>query len=330
MTIADTKDVAVRLTGLNEVGTAIIGKLSSSDSLADINMLCHSIDEACPFGYEDMTERLSASDARSAKELMQVVEEFNQLQQTQKMGGYSMNQHPKWLEFLREQFPPGTRIRLTEMKDPYAPVPSGTEGTVDHIDDQCQFQMKWDNDRTLALIPGVDRFSVIPRQLQTLKLYMPLTVKSYERNQWGDLEDVPVEFDDYDTMVHADSILAAILKEQMPGEAERGLMKYYHEDDGVSQKVQSFVFTVEEVNSRLMGVAECRVHGELTDEELEQLKDYISGQASDGFGEGFEQRPIKTTDGEIYVSLWSSEKKWSILSQDELEQSQQMGGMKLE
>lgn len=87
MTIADTNDVAVRLTGLNEIGTAIIGKLSSSDSLVDINMLCHSIDEACRFGYEDMAERLSASDARSAKELMQVVEEFNQLQQTQKMGG---------------------------------------------------------------------------------------------------------------------------------------------------------------------------------------------------------------------------------------------------
>lgn len=87
VTVADTKDVTVRLTGLNEVGTAIIGKLSDSDSLADINMLCHSIEEACPYGYEDMAERLSASDARSAKELMQVVDEFIQLQQAQKMGG---------------------------------------------------------------------------------------------------------------------------------------------------------------------------------------------------------------------------------------------------
>lgn len=87
VTVGDTKDVTVRLTGLNEVGTAIIGKLSDSDSLADINMLCHAIEEACPYGYEDMAERLSASDARSAKELMQVVDEFIQLQQAQKMGG---------------------------------------------------------------------------------------------------------------------------------------------------------------------------------------------------------------------------------------------------
>ena len=65
-------------------------------------------------------------------------------------------------------------------------------------------------------------------------------------------------------------------------------------------------------------------------EDVERLKGNISGQASDVFGEGFEQRPIKTPDGEIYVSLWSSEKGWNIMTQDELEQSQQMGGMRLD
>lgn len=241
-----------------------------------------------------------------------------------------MNQHPKWVEFMREQFPPGTRIRLTEMKDPYAPVPPGTEGTLELIDDQCQFHMAWDNGRTLALIPGEDRFSVIPQPIRTLKLYMPLTVTTYERNEWGDLEDEPVELDNRTALAYEDHILAAILKERTPDEAERGLMEYYHGDDSVNQKVQSYVFTVEQVNGRLMGVAECRVKGELTDEELERLKGDISGQASDGFGEGFEQRPIKTPDGEVYVSLWSSGQGWELMTQDELEQSQQMGGMRLE
>ena len=32
-------------------------------------------------------------------------------------------------------YPPGTRIELGEMSDPYAPVPPGTRGTVKFVDD---------------------------------------------------------------------------------------------------------------------------------------------------------------------------------------------------
>lgn len=34
----------------------------------------------------------------------------------------------KMVKFLREKYPPGTRIRLVSMEDPYAPVAPGTEG----------------------------------------------------------------------------------------------------------------------------------------------------------------------------------------------------------
>lgn len=241
-----------------------------------------------------------------------------------------MRQNPEWVKFMKEQYPPGTRIRLTEMRDPYAPVPPGTEGTVDFVDDAGQFQMQWDNGRTLALIPGEDRFSVIPQPLQTLKLYMPLTVRSYERNEYGDMDDDPIELDGRTALSYEDHILAALLKERRPEKAERGLMEYYGADDGVNNKVRSYVFTVERVQGQLMGVAECRIQGDLTAEELDRLKETIIGQAADGFGEGFEQRPIKTGEGEIYVSLWSSDKSWSIMTRDELEQGQQMGGMTLE
>jgi len=87
VTVSDTSDISVKLRGINEVGKAIVDKLSGSDSLVDINTLCHAIEEACPYGYDDMADRLAASDARSAKELMQVVDEFTHLQQSQKMGG---------------------------------------------------------------------------------------------------------------------------------------------------------------------------------------------------------------------------------------------------
>lgn len=55
-----------------------------------------------------------------------------------------MSQHEKWVKFLREQYPAGTRLRLSEMKDPYSPVPPGTEGTVELVDDGCNIHMKGD------------------------------------------------------------------------------------------------------------------------------------------------------------------------------------------
>ena len=97
----------------------------------------------------------------------------------------------KMVKFLREKYPPGTRIRLVSMEDPYAPVAPGTEGTLVCVDDAGQFQMKWDNGRTLALIPGEDSFTVLPPELTLMKLYMPLTGDIYERNDWGDMPDEP-------------------------------------------------------------------------------------------------------------------------------------------
>jgi hypothetical protein len=60
----------------------------------------------------------------------------------------------------------GDRIRLLSMPDDPDPIPIGSIGTIEAVTEGPlgQVHVKWDdNNRSLALIPGVDRFEVIAR-----------------------------------------------------------------------------------------------------------------------------------------------------------------------
>ena len=45
-------------------------------------------------------------------------------------------------ERYKQSYPPGTRVMLLNMNDPYSPVESGMRGTVQSVDDIGQIQMK--------------------------------------------------------------------------------------------------------------------------------------------------------------------------------------------
>ncbi|MBR5756705.1 MAG: DUF4314 domain-containing protein [Firmicutes bacterium] len=67
------------------------------------------------------------------------------------------------IERLRKLYPKGTKIRLICMAEEPYPLPAGSIGEVEMIDDAGNIHMKWQCGRSLSLIDSIDCFKVINR-----------------------------------------------------------------------------------------------------------------------------------------------------------------------
>jgi len=219
----------------------------------------------------------------------------------------------EWLDFRRNQFPAGSRIQTWELDDPRNTLKEARK--LDYIDDSGRFHVRQSDGGECVLTLGEEMFSVHPPESTQLKLYMPLTASFYARNEWGDWDETGEEWDGRTLLDYEDRILGFMVRNRVPEEAGRGLMLWC-DKEFLDVKVRSAVFTAEARDGRLWGVAECQVVGQLSPEELTSLKDYLTGQAADGVGEGLEQQAIRVDGGELYVHLWQSE-GWSIQTEGE-------------
>lgn len=65
------------------------------------------------------------------------------------------------IKYIREKYVKGTKIELVKMYDLIVPVPEGTKGIVDFVDDIGTIHVKWENGSTLGLTVGIDEFKVL-------------------------------------------------------------------------------------------------------------------------------------------------------------------------
>lgn len=65
------------------------------------------------------------------------------------------------LNEIKEKYPIGSRIKLLKDMDDKQPILAGTIGIIDYIDSEGQLHMKWENGRSLALLPDIDHFEII-------------------------------------------------------------------------------------------------------------------------------------------------------------------------
>ena len=79
-----------------------------------------------------------------------------------------MNFDRNKVEMVKRQYPVGTRIRLNSLCNDEQDMPDGLCGTVIGVDDQPSLLMKWDNGRSLSLMPFDDSFTVIQNEQQSV------------------------------------------------------------------------------------------------------------------------------------------------------------------
>lgn len=76
-----------------------------------------------------------------------------------------MNFDRNKIEMVKRQYPAGTRIRLNSLCNDEGGMPADLCGTVIGVDDQPALIMKWDNGRSLNLLPFEDDFTVIGQEM---------------------------------------------------------------------------------------------------------------------------------------------------------------------
>ena len=138
----------------------------------------------------------------------------------------------------------------------------------------------------------------------TFKLYSPLT---------AELLPVDSEFCQEDELVELHgqelSAYAAAISEQIEREGDH-LEQYLDGENEpyLADHVKSIRLSVEEHGGELCGCATVVVDADLTERGWNDLQEYLSGQYSDGWGEGFEQRDIAVENGCLNVHFWQPER----------------------
>ena len=102
---------------------------------------------------------------------------------------------------------------------------------------------------------------------------------------------------------------------------------YFYDDDNAQKKMVSCQWDIVDRSNTLYGKVDFRLKEPFTAEEKELVRSWCIGQAADGLGEGLEQRPIETEDGDLYVSMWNSGDDYFMYDEDEMNDAQQQGGV---
>lgn len=121
----------------------------------------------------------------------------------------------------------------------------------------------------------------------------------------------PLDVNGSDTL-HCESFYKDDVQRAIDKYDDGDMAEYYHGMQSVAGKLVSVYWGVEAIGYELYGCMTATFKSPLTDEEEVDFKDWLCGQNSDGFGEGFEQQEIKVDDGYLTISFWTPSEAYFI------------------
>ena len=119
---------------------------------------------------------------------------------------------------------------------------------------------------------------------------------------------------DYDGEFEATHYQEEILKEFDKFYGDEDMTEHFYHNRELKEKIHGIFWNIVVIKEELVGKVVVLIDNNqnLSKDEIEEIKDFIEGQNSDGLGESFEQREIRTHDGElIYVSFWDTDNYWA-------------------
>lgn len=161
LTDNEDDDLRVKIYAENDFGRHLCRLFGDGNTLSEVNTVCQAIANADDSIKEELEQNVLYDQYEHPYELLRDIKEMTKQKQTMESEEKNMNEWERMrrmAQSTKSAYPPGTRLELISMDDPYAPVPSGTRGTVQYVDDMGQIGMKWDNGQSLSLVPGEDSF----------------------------------------------------------------------------------------------------------------------------------------------------------------------------
>lgn len=181
-----------------------------------------------------------------------------------------------------------------------------------------------------------DQYDSVPELLKDIE-EMTVSAGKYSESFYFPLKGM-LDEDEYEDYYEIDNMFLLEYQDDIQEAVEcyqsiDDMAQFFKRSDSVKEKLASAVWSVDEVDGKLYGRVNVRLKEPLTEEETNILKEWITGQNSDGLGEGFEQRAVEIEEGDLYVSFWHSGDDYFVYSQEEMDayiheqREMRMGGM---